>query len=146
MSYELCKSVVGNSIPSNYHSTPSNTLWTFSRVLPTLRYVVYYKFIYHLRENLNTQCFLVDHVAGHITGTYQPPISRPQTPTRHSKKSSNTLILPETPRKRKGNANQRLRGIKTTLPDNLSLDAIQTRLISILKLSYTPDDWQVHLI
>jgi ATP-dependent helicase YprA (DUF1998 family) len=53
---------------------------------------------------------------------------------------------PETPRKRKGNANQRLRGIKAKLPDNLSLDAIRTRLVSILKLSYTPDDWQVHLI
>jgi hypothetical protein len=32
------------------------------------------------------------------------------------------------------------------LPDNLSLDAIRTHLISILKLSYTPNDWQVHLI
>ena len=53
---------------------------------------------------------------------------------------------PETPRRQKGNTNQRLRGIKAKLPDNLSLDAIWTRLVLILKLSYTPDDWQVHLI
>jgi len=75
-----------------------------------------------------------------------PTISQPQTPTRRSTKSRNPSILPETPRKGKGNVNQRLRGIKTKLPDNLSLDAIRSRPISILKLSYTPNDRQVHLI
>jgi len=41
-----------------------------------------------------------------------PTISQPQTPTRRSTKSRNPSILPETPRKGKGNVNQRLRGIK----------------------------------
>jgi len=32
------------------------------------------------------------------------------------------------------------------MPTNLSLDSIRTRLTAELSLSYTPDDWQVHLI
>ena len=32
------------------------------------------------------------------------------------------------------------------MPNNLSLASISRRLISILRLKYVPDDWQVHLI
>ena len=32
------------------------------------------------------------------------------------------------------------------MPNNLSIPSISQRLISTLKLQYTPDDWQVHLI
>jgi len=86
-----------------------------------------------------------DHVAGHSSINHLN-ISQPQTPTRRSTTSINPSTVPETPRKRKGNANQRLRGIKVKLPDNLSLDAIRTRLVSLLKFLYMPDDWQVYLI
>ena len=53
---------------------------------------------------------------------------------------------PQTPRRRKPTASVRLQGIKTTMPNNLSTASISRRLIFTLKLQYTPDDWQVHLI
>ena len=53
---------------------------------------------------------------------------------------------PQTPRRRKITASVRLQGIKTTMPNNLSLTSISRRLVSSLKLKYIPDDWQVHLI
>jgi superfamily II DNA helicase RecQ len=56
------------------------------------------------------------------------------------------LTAPETPKRRRENASKRLPGIKTQLPANLSLESIRTRLVETLGLSYTPDDWQVHLI
>jgi hypothetical protein len=92
-----------------------------------------------------TEYLPIGRVAGQIS-TNHPIIPQPQTPSRHSTASRHPPLLPETPRKRKENANQRLRGIKTKMPENLSLDAIRTRFKSVLKLSYTPDDWQVHLI
>ena len=70
----------------------------------------------------------------------------PSTPSRGLNRSNAPLTAPATPRQRKGNALQRLRGIKTRMPSNLSLNSIRTCLISQLSLSYTPDDWQVHLI
>ena len=98
--------------------------------------------MYNMQLERKNSIYLLDRVAGH-TSTDHPTVSQPQTPSWCSTMPKN---LPETPRRRKGNANQRLQGIKAKLPDNLSLDAIWTRLVSILKLSYTPDDWQVHLI
>ncbi|PPQ76514.1 hypothetical protein CVT24_010875 [Panaeolus cyanescens] len=53
---------------------------------------------------------------------------------------------PQTPRKRKPAINHRLPGIKTDLPPFLSIQLIQKRLKSKLSLSYTPSDWQAHLI
>lgn len=53
---------------------------------------------------------------------------------------------PQTPRRRKITASVRLQGIKITMPNNLSPPSISRRLVSILKLKYVPDDWQVHLI
>ena len=67
-------------------------------------------------------------------------------PSRGINRSNAPLPTPATPRQRKDNALLRLRGIKTRMPGNLSLDLIRTRLIAELSLSYTPDDWQVHLI
>jgi hypothetical protein len=58
----------------------------------------------------------IDHIAGHTSANHQT-ISQPQTPSRHHTTSINPSIIPETPRKRKENINQRLRGIKTKLPD-----------------------------
>jgi len=60
---------------------------------------------------------------------------------------SNALLpTPATPRKRKDNVLLHLHGIKTRMPGNLSLDSSCTCLMAELLLSYTPDDWQVHLI
>jgi len=53
---------------------------------------------------------------------------------------------PQTPRRRRPTASVRLQGIKTSMPNNLSLSSITQRLVSRLTLQYTPDDWQVHLI
>jgi hypothetical protein len=72
----------------------------------------------------------------------RPP---PSTPSRRDN-LTNTPTAPETPRRRKDNVLQRLRGINTNLPLNQSLTSIRSRLISQLSLSYTPDDWQIHLI
>ena len=77
------------------------------------------------------------------TPGYQP--SPPSTPSRRFN-LTNTPTAPETPQRRKDNALQRLRGINTNLPLNLSLTSIRSRLISKLSLTYTPDDWQIHLI
>ena len=64
-----------------------------------------------------------------------------------SPNSSNTPWMnPQTPQRRKVTASVRLQGIKTTMPNNLSLASILWCLISILKLKYVLDDWQVHLI
>jgi hypothetical protein len=53
---------------------------------------------------------------------------------------------PQTPRRRKTTASVRLQGIKTAMPNNLSVTSISRRLVSTFKLQYIPDDWQVHLI
>ena len=53
---------------------------------------------------------------------------------------------PQTPRRRKIRASVRLQGIKTTMPKNLLPLSISQRLVTILKLKYVTDDWQVHLI
>ena len=60
--------------------------------------------------------------------------------------STTPQIAPQTPRKRKTTRTHRLRGIKQTLPPELSLSSISSRLVSTLRLSYTPDEWQVHII
>ena len=70
----------------------------------------------------------------------------PSTPSRGINHSNALLPTPATPRQRKDNALLHLRGIKTRMPGNLSLDSICARLIAELSLLYTPDDWQVHLI
>jgi ATP-dependent helicase YprA (DUF1998 family) len=72
--------------------------------------------------------------------------SPPRTPSRRNKTSQAPRPPPETPRRRKDNHQQRLQGVKSNLPADLSLESIQQRLINAFNLSYTPDDWQVHLI
>jgi len=68
------------------------------------------------------------------TTAYTPP-APPETPRRHKTTPNQHSTVPD----------QRLQGVKTRLQDNLSFDAIRTRLEG-LKLSYTPDDWQLHLV
>ena len=70
----------------------------------------------------------------------------PSTPSKQKTQPTVPPTAPETPRRRKDNISQRLRGINTNLPPSLSLTSIHSRLISKLSLSYTPDDWQIHLI
>ena len=70
----------------------------------------------------------------------------PATPSKHHGPSNAIWTMPETPKRRKENILQRLPGIKTNLPANLSLDSIRTCLVNTLQLAFTPDDWQVHLI
>ena len=70
----------------------------------------------------------------------------PSTPSRRKNQPTVPPTAPETPQRRKDNISQRLRGINTNLPPSLSLTSIRSRLISTLSLSYTPDDWQIHLI
>jgi len=53
---------------------------------------------------------------------------------------------PQTPQWCKPTASVHLQGIKTSMPNNLSLSSITQCLVSRLTLQYTPDDWQVHLI
>ena len=77
---------------------------------------------------------------------YGPVRSLPQTPSRHNGTSQTSHTPPETPRRRRDNHQQRLQGIKLNLSTHLSLESIQQRLINAFNLSYTPDDWQVHLI
>ena len=60
--------------------------------------------------------------------------------------STTPQMAPQTPRKRKTTRTHRLRGIKQRLPPELSLSSISSRLVSTLRLSYTPDEWQVHII
>jgi len=77
----------------------------------------------------------------------------PKTPCKQRTTVYTPPAPPETPRRRKKTPNQCstfpdqcLQGVKTRLPDNLTFDAIRTRLVEGLKLSYTPDDWQLHLM
>jgi len=70
----------------------------------------------------------------------------PQSPSHRHRTSQTSYIPPETPRKRRDNHQQRLQGVKSNLPAHLSLVSIWQRLINSFTLSYTPDDWQVHLI
>lgn len=65
--------------------------------------------------------------------------SPPQTP-------ATTDPLQQSPRKRRPPVASRLPGINTELPSKLSIADIKTELQSRLKLKYTPDDWQAHLI
>ena len=94
-----------------------------------------------------------------LSNTLPEPGGTPSTtrvPTTPSKQRTTTYTPPappETPRRRKTTPNQRstvpdqrLQGVKTRLPDNLSFDAIRMRLVEGFKLSYTPDDWQLHLV
>jgi hypothetical protein len=73
----------------------------------------------------------------------RPP---PSTPSKRNTSTNLPLTAPQTPRRRKDNVSQRLRGINNNLPINLALTSICNRLISGLSLSYVPDDWQIHLI
>ena len=78
----------------------------------------------------------------HDARTPSPPSGGPFSPNN----SNIPWTIPQTPRRHKVTASVRLQGIKTTMPNNLSLASISWRLISILRLKYVPDDWQVHLI
>ncbi|KAH6888836.1 hypothetical protein BKA70DRAFT_1330775 [Coprinopsis sp. MPI-PUGE-AT-0042] len=74
-----------------------------------------------------------------------PLEERPPTPTAPDAFGS-TRPQPSTPRKRKAAGHNRLPGIKKSLPERLSVESIKKRLRNDLALSYTPDDWQAHLI
>jgi len=74
--------------------------------------------------------------------TPSPRLGGPFSPNRPNIPRTN----PQTPRRRKTTASVRLQGIKTTMPNNLSLAPILRRLVSTLNLRYVPDDWQIHLI
>ena len=63
----------------------------------------------------------------------QTPRKQPQTPSR----------TPGTPRRRKFPSSNRLQGIK---PSTLSINPIKQKLVEKLKISFTPDEWQAHLI
>jgi ATP-dependent helicase YprA (DUF1998 family) len=86
----------------------------------------------------------VDHHQNHRTPG--PTRSPPQTPPRRNRTSYVSRAPPETPRKRRDNLQQRLQGVKSRLPTNLSLQSIPQKLIASFNLPYTPDDWQIHLI
>ncbi|KAF5338325.1 hypothetical protein D9611_012475 [Ephemerocybe angulata] len=78
-------------------------------------------------------------------------LDRPTTPisVQPARRESQPTGQPppqDSPRKHKAPGRSRLPGIREDLPLNLSLAAIKRRLVSELKLKYTPDDWQVHLI
>ena len=87
---------------------------------------------------------------GRTTPPLQNPSPRhpsvPTTPSKCHGSSSALQTVLETPKRRKENVLRRLPGIKTKLPANLSLSSIQQRLVDTLQLTFTPDDWQVHLI
>lgn len=85
-----------------------------------------------------------DHQPNHPTPS--PAISPPQTPSRRNRTFQTSRAPPETPRRRRDNHQQRLQGVKSNLPANLSLQSIRRRLITSFDLPYTPDDWQVHII
>jgi hypothetical protein len=61
------------------------------------------------------------------------PRKRPRTPPR----------TPGTTRRRKFPSTNRLQGIK---PANLSFTQIKEKLVEKLKLTFPPDEWQLHLI
>ena len=75
-----------------------------------------------------------------------PTISPPKSPPRHNATFQASRAPPETPRKRRDNHQQRLQGVNSSLPSNLTFQSIRERLITSFNLSYSPDDWQVHLI
>ena len=82
-------------------------------------------------------------------GTHSPSIRLPpSTPSRQKNQPAApvTPTAPETPWQRKDNLLQHLCRINTSLPSKLSLALICSHLVSKLSLSYTPDNWQVHLI
>jgi len=85
-----------------------------------------------------------DHQQSHPIPS--PARSPPQTPSRHNRTFQTLWAPPETPRRQRDNHQQRLQGVKSSLPANLSLQSIRQRLITSFDLPYTPDDWQVHLI
>jgi ATP-dependent helicase YprA (DUF1998 family) len=64
----------------------------------------------------------------------------PQTPR---KQPQTTPRTPGTPRRRKFPSSNRLQGIK---PANLSITQIKEKLINKLKLLFSPEEWQTHLI
>lgn len=70
----------------------------------------------------------------------------PRTPPKRRQAQELPRSAPETPRHRKEGPSMRLRGIKTRLPEELSVPSIKTRLQATLGLSYTPDDWQAYLV
>ena len=77
---------------------------------------------------------------------YGPARSRPPTPSHHNGTLPTSHAPPETPRKWRDNHQKHLQGVKLSLPTHLSLKSIQQQLINAFNLSYTPDDWQLHLI
>jgi superfamily II DNA helicase RecQ len=66
--------------------------------------------------------------------------SRPQTPT---KPRIDTTRSKGTPRRRKSPTRNRKAGIK---PTKRSIQELREELKRILKLSFTPEEWQAHLI
>ena len=66
--------------------------------------------------------------------------SSPQTPRKRPKTPPRT---PGTPRRRKFPLSNRLQVIK---PANLSFSQIKEKLVDKLKLSFAPDEWQLHLV
>jgi len=78
---------------------------------------------------------------GHCASPLQTMDSeRPQTPTRPQINSSRSK---GTPRRRKTPNRNRNPGIK---PVKRSIQALHKELKRILKLSFTPEEWQAHLI
>ena len=69
-----------------------------------------------------------------------------KSPPRRNGAFQASRVPPETPRKRRDNHQQRLQGVNSALLSDLSLQSISERLITSFNLSYSPDDWQVHLI
>jgi ATP-dependent helicase YprA (DUF1998 family) len=66
--------------------------------------------------------------------------SSPKTPRKRPQTLPRT---PGTPRRRKFPLSNCLQGIK---PANLSFSQIKEKLVNKLKLSFAPDEWQLHLI
>ncbi|KAJ8089758.1 hypothetical protein PM082_018334 [Marasmius tenuissimus] len=83
---------------------------------------------------------------GSPTRQIVPPETPVQTPFTPSRRTTNASQVPATPRTRKTPGNNRLEGVKTHLPANLSPDQIRARIKHAFKLNYDPDDWQVHTI
>ncbi|KAJ3530616.1 hypothetical protein NMY22_g8497 [Coprinellus aureogranulatus] len=70
-----------------------------------------------------------------------PPV--PSSPTR----APTTLpFLPTTPRKRKPNAKTRTQGLRNDEYASLSIPELGELVKKLLKLSFTPDDWQLNVI
>ena len=75
-----------------------------------------------------------------------PSSKTPPTTPSKAPKSTAVPSQPETPQRRKANASHQLRGIKPLLTGAQSLESIPDTLITKLGLTYTPDEWQVHLV